>query len=112
MRRPRLTIQRWMVALVFVAIALWAATATGPDLVRRWTACRQEAAWHAKIAAGMRATKTLRAKTAASTGMPIRPFSRGWKRKLDYHTTMGRKYHRALYIPWEFYDLGDHISPN
>ena len=106
----RLTIQRWMAALALIAIACWAGTAIGPDLGRRWMACRQEAAWHARIAARLQTTLTLRAKTAAGTGMPVRD-SRAMERRLRYHTTMSRKYRRALYIPWEFYRLGDTVSP-
>ena len=110
MRPPRLTIQRWMVVLAILAVACWAGSAIGPDLVRRWTACRQEAAWHAKIAARLQATLTLRAKTAASTGLPVRD-SRAMERRLRRHAALGRQYRRALYIPWEFYRLGDTISP-
>ena len=110
MRLPRLTIQRWMVVLAMLAVACWAGSAIGPDLLRRWTACRQEAAWHARIAARLQATLTLRAKTAASTGMPVRD-SRAMERRLRYHAALSCQYRRALYIPWEFYRLGDTISP-
>jgi hypothetical protein len=99
-----------MAVLAILAVACWAGSAIGPDLQRRWTACRQEADWHAQIAARLQATLMLRAKTAASTGMPMRD-SRAMQRRLGYHAAVGRRYRRALYIPWEFYRLGDTISP-
>jgi hypothetical protein len=99
-----------MVVLAILAVASWAGSAIGPDLGRRWTNCRQEAAWHAKIAARLQANLTLRAKTAASTGMPVRD-SRAMERRLRYHTALRDQYRRALFIPWEFYRLGDTVSP-
>jgi hypothetical protein len=99
-----------MVVLALLAVAFWAGSAIGPDLVRRWTACREEAALHARVAARLKAILTLRAKTATSTGMPVR-VSKAIEQRLGYHTTMSHKYRRALYIPWEFYRLGDTIAP-
>ncbi len=97
---PRMTIQRWMAAFAILAV----------DVARRWRACQDEAAWHARIATRLQGTLRLRAKTAASTGMPVRD-SRPMERRLRYHTALRRQYRRALFIPWEFYRLGDTVSP-
>jgi hypothetical protein len=110
MRLPRLTIQRWMVAFAFLAVALWAGIAIGPDLGRRWAACRREAARHAMIATRLENALTWRAKAAASTGVPARD-PRMVRRRLAYHATLARRYGRALFIPWEFYRLGDTLAP-
>jgi hypothetical protein len=91
MRRPKLKTQHYMVAIVFLAIFFWAAPVLIPDILRRWFACEERAAWHAKEAAA------LRARIAKSPEA----------RELQYHTEKSQMYRSSLYIPWRFYTLGD-----
>jgi hypothetical protein len=105
MRRPRLTIQRGMVALIFLAILLWALPVVGPDLVRRRVACRREAVRHAREAGWW---------TAAIPAMKAfkSPGSSAWaRRRAAYHSRMSARYRRALYLPWEWYTLDGQSTP-
>jgi hypothetical protein len=103
-----MTIQNQMVAMIFLAILLWAGPVLVPEAVRRWSACRDAAARHATAAAWM--TKNL----ASIRPQRIDPdwkarLISSWERDLEYHTRMSREYHLALYLPWRFYALGGEL---
>src|SRR5262245_4845985 len=102
--RRRLTIQNQMVAMIFLAILLWAGPVLVPEAARRWAACRDAAARHATAAAWM--TKNLA--SIRRRGDPAR-MREIWERELGYHTKMSREYRRALYLPWRFYALGGEL---
>jgi hypothetical protein len=96
MRPSRVTIQRFMTCLIILAILLWAGRDVGPDVARRWVACRRQAARHAREA-------TRLSPSAAQSG---------WFRdRVADHNCMAWRYRRALWLPWEFYSLGESIPP-
>jgi hypothetical protein len=99
-----MTIQGLMVAMIFLAIPLWAGPVLVPEAMRRWAACRDAAARHATAAGWM--TKNLA--NIRSRGDLAR-MRKIWERELDYHTRMSREYQYALYIPWRFYRLGGEL---
>jgi type II secretory pathway component PulJ len=105
MRRPRMTIQNMMVAMVFLAILLWAGPVVVPELARRWTACRDAAARHAAEAAWVKANLAKPWPNAINSAWKAKLTS-AWERDLVYHTRMSREYRQALYLPWRFYSLG------
>jgi hypothetical protein len=104
MRRLRMTIQNQMVAMIFLAIPLWAGPVLMPEAVRRWITCRDAAARHATEAAWMK--KNLA--SIRSRGDPAR-MREIWQRDLDYHTSKSREYRQALYLPWRSYALGSEL---
>jgi hypothetical protein len=107
-----MNLQKWMVAVVFLAILCWAGPVVVPDIQRRWDRCQQAAAQHAREATRLKANLA-----GLKVQMSRRPpnaqrkweetLTRVWEREVDYHTRMSQNYVRALYIPWEFYRLGD-----
>src|SRR3954463_1680698 len=101
MRRPRMTIQWFMVAVVFLAIFLWAGPVLVSEAVRRWRVCSVRAArYQAQARAGsLRATRL-----AARSMHRAAAFERS---TAEEDARKAREYRRALLIPWEFWALGD-----
>ncbi len=104
MRLPRLTIQRSMLGLVFIAIALWAVPAVLPEAVRRWKVCYAMAAMHEAEA------KSRHAEAARRAARSLPDEARMTRRVAEDCEKTARKYRRALLIPWEFWSLGGDIS--
>jgi len=98
-----MNIQRFMVALLFLAIAFWAGPVLLPEAVRRWKVCYRIAdsyqaearSWHAE--ASRRAARSL-----PDEGRMTREVA-------EYYERADRRYRRALMIPWEFWDLGGYF---
>lgn len=88
MKTNRTKIQWVMIYIVFFAILLWGGREIGPDLYRRWDTCRWKATYHAKM-------------TAFSPD----------RQTVAYHKKLSAKYRHALYVPWEFWSLGDYAVP-
>jgi hypothetical protein len=105
--RVRLSLQWQMVVIAIVAILLAATFEVGPDLKRRWVACRRvadvcaaEAKWWSAQKAGPELPDESRQNMAAYIQRSEEEFRRkSWK------------YRRALFIPWEFYSLGSALPP-
>jgi hypothetical protein len=95
-----MNIQRFMVALVFLAIALWAGLGVLPEAVRRWRVCYRVAAENQAEARSRHAEAALR--SARSLPDEARMACEVAE---DYERTAW-KYRRALVIPWEFWSLG------
>jgi hypothetical protein len=101
MRLPAMKLQRFMVAVVFLAIALWAGPVVLPEFALRWARCHDRArvlqsdavAWSWRAA---RLTAGANHRRAAI-----------FQRKADLAAREARKYRRALYLPWECWALGD-----
>jgi hypothetical protein len=92
MPRVRFTVRRLMIALVLVALVLWA------EAMRRRTASfRQGAAVNAWAA------DTFEARLRNADAFYPREEDLRWAlRRLDYHTQLRRKYERAASRPWLF----------
>lgn len=86
MRTNRAKIQWMMVYIIFFAILLWGGREIVPELYRRWSLCRRMAAYHANQAA------------------LYPPVGRAAAHQME----LSAKYRHALYVPWEFWSLGDH----
>jgi hypothetical protein len=103
-----MTIQNLMVAMIFLAILLWAGPVLVPEAARRWAACRDAAARHTTAAAWMtRNLASIRSKTV-DPDRKARMIAL-WESGLDYQTRLSQEYRRALYLPWRFYRLGGEL---
>lgn len=102
MRWPRMNTQRWMVAIVFLAIFSWAGSIVGPVVVHRWSACRARAdAYEAEARSS--------AALAVMYDGQSKPYQAGNLRERAHnYQKESQKYRRALVNPWEFWTLGDY----
>lgn len=103
MRLPRMNIQRSMLALVFVAIALWAVPVVLPEAVRRWRVCNAMAD-ELEVEARSRHAEAVR---RAARSLPDE--ARMTREVAEDYEAAAWKYRRALLIPWEFWPLGGDI---
>src|SRR5215210_579357 len=103
MRLPRMNIQRSMLALVFIAIALWAVPVVLPEAVRRWKSC---SAMADELEVGARSRHAEAARRAARS---LPDEARMTREVAEDDEAAAWKYRRALLIPWEFWSLGGDI---
>src|SRR5262249_5350456 len=101
MRAPRIKIQRFMVAVVFLAIFLWAGPIVVPEFVLRWKRCQELASTYSRDARAY----SLRATRSPSRLNPRRAAM--YQSKADDCEKASKKYRRALLIPWDCWSLGD-----
>src|SRR4051794_16162495 len=101
MRMPRMNIQRFMVAVIFLAIFLWSGPILVPEVVRRWRLCDARAAHYEAEA---RAASLWAAQSAARSNNRAAAQLRS---RADSCTRKSRQYRRALLIPWKFWSLGE-----
>jgi hypothetical protein len=100
MRRPKIKIQRIMVAVVFFAIALWAGRILVPEMVVRWKNCQRSALFYQRLS-GLYATQA-----AMFRSKNLDRVAESKARAASYEKK-SQKFRRALYIPWECWALGD-----
>lgn len=101
MRLRRISIQWYMVSVVFLAIFLWAGPIVVPDVVRRWKNCeRRYTIYQAEALSYSRFAASYAAKGEAEAAASCR-----WS--ADDRAMKSWKYRRALFVPWEFWSLGD-----
>src|SRR5262245_13472074 len=101
-----MNIQRWMVVLTFLAIFLWAGREIVPVWVQRWYACRQVARAQEDFAITMQTNLTAYRLMKNKTECQMRQLHLT-EQALSNAKKKAQAYRRALYIPWEFYRLGD-----
>ncbi len=98
MRLPKIKIQRFMVAVVFLAIGLWAGRILVPEMVVRWQNCHRAALMYQRVSSDQ-------SKAASLCSNPARVTY--YRAKADLYAQKSGKYRRALYVPWECWSLGD-----
>jgi hypothetical protein len=97
-----MNIQRFMVAVIFLAIFFWSGSALVPEAVRRWRRCDARAAEYLAEA------RSLSLHAARFTALS-RHYEAAWLReRAENYTKDSWKYRRALVIPWEFWSLGEY----
>src|SRR3954447_24119356 len=101
MRPPAMSLQRSMVAVAFLAIALGAGRVVVPEFARRWARCQD----HARVLQADAARYSARAARLTAGANPKR--APVFQRKADVAAREARQYRRALYLPWECWALGD-----
>ena len=90
-----------MVSVVFFALFFWAGPVVVPETMRRWKVCQAKAAAYQRLAQ----TETVRAaKFAARYGQAEAAPGR---RRAELYAEKSQRHRRALFIPWEFWSLGD-----
>ena len=100
MRRPRLNIQTFVVAVIFLAIASWAGPILVPEAVKRWKICEARAD---ELLAESRSRDAEAARRAARSLHDEARMTRAVARDCERASW---KYRRALLVPWEFWSLG------
>lgn len=122
-RRPRLTIQRMMVAVVFLAILSCFVARVAPDLYRRWDNCRLQALRYEGYARQLRAEIAFNERKEAQAQYPerlteqqralikrlgtMRDLIETQKATLLQYENISRDYMRARWRPWRWYAMGD-----
>jgi hypothetical protein len=99
MRIPRIGIQRFMVAVVFLAIFLWAGPVVVPDAVRRWRQCYDTATRYEVEA------KFYYASAAKLQAMSRLSGANQERKRGDWYTEKSGRCRRSLLMPWELYDI-------
>ena len=89
-----------MIGVAVVALVIWAAPVI-PEAFRRWEYYWRKAEEHARAAERW---ATWSPKVAESYDSVYRPEQQGlYDRLAAYHRRQSHNYHRAMFIPWEFY---------
>jgi len=98
-----MNIQRFMVALVFLAIVFWAGPVLLPEAVRRWNVCYRKAAYYQAEARSWHAEAIRRAvRSLPDEGRMTREVA-------EHYARAARRYRRSLVIPWDFWSLGGYF---
>ena len=100
MRRPRWTLQWFMVVVVFAAVLLWGGPGFG-EIGRRWGNCRRIAGKNAASATA----NAFMASGLESRGQFVQAMR--YRSMADRFADKARTYRRALWVPWEFWRLGN-----